>query len=291
MMKYGLIYPQTEYGQDPQAICDYAQTAEDLGFDHIVAYDHVLGANPGRPGGLGGMYTHASAFLEPFTLFSYMAAVTQRIEFATEVIILPQRQTALVAKQAATLDVLNGGRTRLGVGVGWNQVEFEALGEDFSNRGRRIEEQVHVLRLLWTEPLVTFRGRWHRIADAGINPLPVQRPIPVWFGGHDDRALRRCAAIGDGWMLPKFANPEAAKPLLEKLMGYREEAGRGGERFGLEARIPYGNGNPKILESWIRKWHSLGVTHVVLNTMDSGLDAPRGHLGAMEEFVREARSS
>jgi alkanesulfonate monooxygenase SsuD/methylene tetrahydromethanopterin reductase-like flavin-dependent oxidoreductase (luciferase family) len=255
MMKYGLIYPQTEYGQDPQAICDYAQTAEDLGFDHIVAYDHVLGANPGRPGGLGGMYTHASAFLEPFTLFSYMAAVTQRIEFATEVIILPQRQTALVAKQAATLDVLNGGRTRLGVGVGWNQVEFEATPTP--NR---------------------------------VRP-PVQRPIPVWFGGHDDRALRRCAAIGDGWMLPKFANPEAAKPLLEKLMGYREEAGRGGERFGLEARIPYGNGNPKILESWIRKWHSLGVTHVVLNTMDSGLDAPRGHLGAMEEFVREARSS
>ena len=172
-----------------------------MGFTHVHAYDHILGANPERPGGWTGPYTYLHPFFEPFVLFSYLAGLTRKIEFDTGILILPQRQTALVAKQAATLDVLSNGRLRLGVGNGWNEVEYIALGEAFHNRGKRIEEQVALMRLLWTEPLVKFEGRWHNIPDAGINPLPVQRPIPIWFGGTEDRALRRMARIGDGWMV------------------------------------------------------------------------------------------
>ncbi|MBX7251491.1 MAG: LLM class F420-dependent oxidoreductase, partial [Candidatus Promineofilum sp.] len=199
-MHIGLVYPQTEYPADPAAVRDYAQTAEALGFSHILAYDHVLGANPDRPGGWTGPYTYQTPFMEPFVLFSHMAAVTTHLGFATGILILPQRETALVAKQAATLDVLCGGRLRLGIGTGWNEVEYVALGQDFHTRGRRQEEQIEVLRALWTQELVTFKGRWHDIPDAGLNPLPVQRPIPLWFGGHADVVLRRLARLGDGWM-------------------------------------------------------------------------------------------
>ncbi|HLE13905.1 MAG TPA: TIGR03619 family F420-dependent LLM class oxidoreductase, partial [Anaerolineales bacterium] len=172
-MEIGLVYPQTEFGDDPAAIRDYAQMAEGLGFSHVLAFDHVLGANPDRPGGWKGPYTYQTPFHEPFVLFSYMAGVTNTLGFATGIIILPQRQTALVAKQAATLDVLSSGRLRVGVGLGWNEVEYAALGQDFHSRGRRIEEQVTLLRRLWTQPLVNFEGRWDTIPDAGINPLPV----------------------------------------------------------------------------------------------------------------------
>ncbi len=202
-MKIGLVYPQTEYSSDPIAIRDYAQTAEALGFTHILAYDHVLGANPERPGGWDGPYTCHDPFQELFTLFSFMAGITSRIEFASGVFILPQRQTALFAKQAANLDVYCGGRLRLGVGIGWNEVEYTSLNENFRNRGKRFEEQVEVLRLLWTQPLVNFQGRWHHIPDAGLNPMPVQRPIPLWFGGSAEPVLERTARLADGWM-PNF---------------------------------------------------------------------------------------
>lgn len=172
-MKIGVVYPQTEFGSDPAAIRDYAQTVEALGYTHVLAYDHVLGANPNRPGGWQGPYTFETPFQEPFVLFAYMAAVTTALEFATGIIILPQRQTALVAKQSATLDVLSGGRLRLGIGLGWNEVEYMALNQDFHTRGRRMDEQIEVLLKLWTEPLVDFHGRYHTIPDAGINPLPV----------------------------------------------------------------------------------------------------------------------
>src|SRR6266550_7850766 len=179
-MQIGVTFPQTEIGADPIVIRDYAQTVEGLGYSHLVAFDHVLGADPThRPGWQG--YTYRQMFHEPFVLFGYLAALTH-LELVPAVIILPQRQTALVAKQAAEIDILTGGRLRLGVGLGWNFVEFEALGEDFRNRGRRAEEQIEVLRRLWTEPVVDFDGRWHRIPAAGINPLPVQRPIPIWIG-------------------------------------------------------------------------------------------------------------
>src|SRR5262245_39173676 len=185
-MKIGVVLPQTEIGNDPAAIKSYAEAVESMGFAHILVFDHVLGANPDRPGGFKGPYTYRHAFHEPFVLFGFLAAVTRRVELVTGIIILPQRQTALVAKQAAVVDVLSGGRLRLGVAVGWNPIEFEALGENFKTRGRRIEEQIEVMRALWTRELVTFTGKHHRITDAGLNPLPVQRPIPVGMGGEGE---------------------------------------------------------------------------------------------------------
>ena len=169
-MKIGVVFPQTEFGSDPGAIKAYAQTAESLGFTHILSYDHVLGANPDRPGGWSGPYTHESAFHEPFVLYSYMAALTEKIEFVTGILILPQRETVLVAKQAAALDVLSNGRLRLGVGTGWNKVEYIALKQDFHTRGQRQEEQIELMRLLWTQELVTFLGRWHTIPTLASIP-------------------------------------------------------------------------------------------------------------------------
>ena len=193
-MKIGFVYPQTEFGNDSTAIRDLAQTAEELGFAYVLAYDHVLGVNPDRPN-WDGPYDFRTPFQSPFLLFSFMAGITSKLGFATGILILPQRQTALVAKQAATLDVLTGGRLRLGVGVGWNQPEFTALGENFHNRGSRIEEQVKVLRALWTNPLVKYSGKWHTIPEAGINPLPIQQPIPIWFGGHAEAVLKRRSSL------------------------------------------------------------------------------------------------
>ncbi|MFQ5400509.1 MAG: LLM class F420-dependent oxidoreductase [Anaerolineae bacterium] len=283
-MKFGVIYPQTEFGNDPAAIRDYAQTAESLGFSHILAYDHILGANPDRPGGWRGIYNYRDAFHEPFVMFSFMAAVTQRIEFTTGILILPQRETAVVAKQAATLDVLSHGRLRLGVGLGWNEVEYEALNQDFHTRGRRVEEQVTLLRRLWTEPLVTFHGRWHHIPDAGLNPLPVQRPIPIWFGGYVDAVLRRIARMGDGW-LPGHRNAAAARPDLEKLDRYLEENGRSRADIGIEARISYGDGNPKAWHELISGWEAAGATHLTVNTMRLGFDTPAAHIKAIRDFA------
>lgn len=283
-MNIGVVFPQTEYGHDPVAIRDYAQTAEGLGYTHIVAYDHVLGANPNRPGGWQGPYTYEHPFYEPFVLFSFMAAVTRRIGFVPGIIILPQRQTALVAKQAATLDVLSGGRLRLGVGIGWNAVEYVALNQDFRTRGRRIEEQVVLLRELWTKPLVTFSGRWHTIPDAGLNPLPVQRPIPIWFGGRADAVLRRIARIGDGWML-NYRTLAEARPALERFERFLNEAGRPRDSIGLEARLWYGDGNPDVWAAALQDWQAAGATHISLNTMGHGFDSPAGHLAAIRAFA------
>jgi probable F420-dependent oxidoreductase len=283
-MKIGVVYPQTEYGSDPIAIRDYAQTAEGLGYSHILAYDHVVGANPDRPGGWKGPYTYLTPFHEPFTLFAYMAGVTEAIGFTTGIIILPQRQAVLVAKQAATLDVLSGGRLRVGVGLGWNEVEYISLGEDFHTRGRRIEEQVQLMRELWTRPLVSFSGRWHTIPDAGINPLPVQRPIPVWFGGHAEPALRRIARLADGWM-PNYRSAAEAGPALELLERTLSEAGRDREGLGLEARIPYGEGDPDTWEALIRDWTVIGATHFTINTMGAGFETSARHLDALRKFA------
>ncbi len=285
-MHIGVIFPQTEYGIDPEAIRDYSQTAEGLGYTHILAYEHVLGANPERSGGWMGPYTYQHAFLEPFLLFSYMAAHTKHIGFTTGVIILPQRQTALVAKQTATLDVLSKGRLRLGVGIGWNPVEYTVLNQDFHTRGRRVEEQVELLRLLWTQPLVKYSGRWHNVPDAGINPLPIQRPIPIWFGGHAEAVLRRIARMGDGWM-PNYRSPQDVQDPLQKLDRYLEEAGRARSDIGLEARLHYGNGEPSEWDSTISGWQRAGATHLTLNTMGSGFTTPSDHLRAIEIFAIE----
>lgn len=283
-MKVGVVFPQTEFGNDPAAIRDYAQTAEALGYSHILAYDHVLGANPNRPGGWQGPYTYQTPFHEPFVLFSFMASVTQTIEFTTGIIILPQRQTALVAKQAATLDVLSGGRLRVGVGLGWNWVEYEALGQDFHTRGRRMEEQVALLRQLWTQPLVNFSGRWHTIPDAGLNPLPIQQPIPLWFGGHAEAVLRRVAQWGDGWM-PNYRTATDTQPLLDKLDHFLAEAGRSRADVGLEARLPYGDGNSDTWAARRQEWQAAGATHLSVNFMGCGFQTPADHLAALGRFA------
>lgn len=287
-MQFGVVFPQVEFPPDPEAVREYAQTVERVGLTFVDAYDHVLGANPDRPGGWQRPYTYETSFLEPFLLFTFMAAVTKGLSFATNIVILPQRQTALVAKQAATLDVLCGGRLRLGVGLGWNQVEFASLGENFHDRGRRIEEQIQVLRELWTKPLVNFHGRWHQIPDAGIKPLPVQRPIPVWMGGTADNALRRVARISDGWM-SNFRDPDEAAPAVRQLRGYLKEAGRDSGSFPVEARLPYGDGKVDTWHALIRKWQELGANYFSLNTMGCGFNTPGAHLEAIRKFAEAVK--
>ena len=212
-MRKGAIFPITEIGTDPVAIRDYAQAIEAMGYDHLVVFDHVLGANPAHHK-LWGPYTHEFQFHEPFVLLGFLAAATKKLELATGIVILPQRQTALVAKQAAEVDILSGGRLRLGVGIGWNQVEYEALGQDFATRGQRVEEQIALLRELWSKDLVDFDGRWDKIAQAGINPLPIQQPMPIWMGGWADAMVKRIARIADGWFA-FFKPDDAGKHMIE----------------------------------------------------------------------------
>ncbi|MDX1662505.1 MAG: LLM class F420-dependent oxidoreductase [Candidatus Promineifilaceae bacterium] len=283
-MQIGVVFPQVEFPPDPAAIREWTEAAEELGFTHVLAYDHVLGANPERPGGWKGPYTYEDPFFAPFLLFAYMAAVTRRLGFVTGIIILPQRETALVAKQAATLDVLCKGRFRLGVGVGWNPVEYEALNQNFHTRGRRQAEQVEVLQRLWTEPLVTYEGEWHTIPDAGLNPMPIQQPIPVWFGGHADAVLRRMAHLGDGW-LPNYRRVAQAEEALEKLERYLQEAGRSRDEFGLEPRLLYHDGGPDTWSEIMAEWRAAGATHMSLNTMYAGFDTPQQHIEAMRAFA------
>jgi probable F420-dependent oxidoreductase len=282
-MRFGVVFPQTEIGADPAAIRDFAQAAESLGYHHLLAYDHVIGANPVNRPGWRPPYTHKDAFHEPFVLFAYLAGLTSKIELVTGIIILPQRQTVLVAKQAAALDVLSHGRLRLGIGIGWNPVEYEALGEDFHNRGQRSEEQIEIMRRLWTNELVTYEGRWHKITDAGLNPLPIQRPIPVWFGGSDDRALRRLGRLGDGWF-PLLDPDDRCRAAIEKIHSYARSAGRDPNAIGLEGRVPIGHGSP---ETWLKRveaWKKLGATHITVNTMKAGMGSVAAHLEAIKRF-------
>ena len=283
-MQIGAVFPQTEIGNDPHVIKDYAQAVEGLGYDYLLVYDHVLGAHPDREPRLTGPYTHEHPFHEPMVLFGFLAAVTRRLQLTTGVIILPQRQTALVAKQAAEVDVLSGGRLRLGIGLGWNYVEYEALGENFKNRGRRVEEQVEVLRKLWTEPLVNFKGAYHVINNAGLNPMPVQRPIPIWFGGSAEPALRRAARLADGWMPAGRKPDETAKGLVAQLEKYLQEAGRDRRNFGIDPWIPIA-GLPK--DEWrkrVEAWQALGATHIAVDTMRAGFAAPQAHIDAVRSF-------
>ena len=285
-MNIGVIYPQVEFGFDPAAIRDYAQTAESLGFTHVLAYDHVLGANPERPGGWKGPYTYHDGFMESFVLFTFMAAHTTKLGFTTGIMILGQRQTALVAKQAATLDVLCGGRLRLGVGNGWNEVEYIALGMDFHNRGKRTEEQIDVLRKLWSQELVVYNGQWHTIPDAGLKPMPIQQPIPIWFGGYDDRVLDRVARLGDGWM-PNCPFDVTA-PFLEKLWSLMDKHGRKRDGFGLEARIVWGEGDPDAWRAQLESWKGAGATHITFDTMRVGFDTPAKHIDAIRKVAAAA---
>ena len=286
-MNIGVVFPQVEIGQDPAAIRDYAQAVEAMGYTHILAFDHVLGANPERPGGWKGPYTYRHVFHEPFVLFGFLAAVTQRVELVTGIVILPQRQTALVAKQAAAVDVLSRGRLRLGVGVGWNPVEFEALGENFKNRGKRVEEQIVVMRALWTKELVTFEGQWHRVTDAGINPLPHRRPIPIWMGGESEVVLHRAARMADGWM-PHFRPSAEAQAIVDRLHGDIKAAGRDPSRFGIEGRMTLSQVPPEQRVKELAAWRAMhGITHLCVHTVGLGLTSSGDHVKALEQFKKD----
>jgi probable F420-dependent oxidoreductase len=287
-MQIGVTFPQNEIGSDPAAIRDYVQAAEGLGYKHLLAFDHVVGAGTASRPDWSGPYTYLHTFHEPFVLFGYLAAFTH-LELVTGVIILPQRQTVLVAKQAAEVDVLSDGKMRLGVGVGWNPVEYEALGMDFRTRGRAIEEQVEVLRLLFSQEVVTYKGKFTTITEAGLNPLPVHRSIPIWMGGSADVLLRRAARLADGWF-PQGKPDEQMRQTLDRLRGYIKEAGRDSAAFGIEARVSAADGGP---DEWARltdAWRNLGATHISISTMKAGYKSPSEHIQAIRRY-KEAIAS
>ena len=263
-MKLGVALPLNDIGGDPATVRDFACLAEDLGYDHLVLADHVLGVNAASRPDWGARNTSKDLFHDPFVLFGFLAACTREIEFSTQVLILAQRQTVLVAKQAASLDVLCQSRFRFGIGVGWNPVEFVGLNENFNNRGRRSEEQVQVMKALWAEPHVTFRGKWHTIEDAGMNPLPPKRSIPIWYGGHVDETLRRCAKWGDGWVMLAFPPGEQADAEMAKLRAYVAAEGRAPDSVGVEVWVSAA-GEPAEWRDEISRWKAAGVSHVTLN--------------------------
>lgn len=282
-MQIGVVFPQTEIEPQVAAIRTYAVEVEQLGFAHLSAYDHVLGADPAIHAGFAGPYDLSSRFHEPLVLFGYLAAVTS-LELATSVLILPQRQTALVAKQAAQVDLLAEGRFRLGVGVGWNAVEYEALGQDFAQRGRREEEQVALLRQLWTEPSVTFEGRFDTVIGAGLAPLPVQRPIPIWLGGSSDPAYQRMGRLADGWF-PQVPPGERLDQALEVIADAATHAGRDPQAIGMEGRVSCRGREVGEVVDHIHRWREAGATHVSVNTMGAGLEDVNQHLAALAEVA------
>lgn len=266
-MQIGASLPVSDIGTGRAVLREYGQTVEGLGFDYVITGDHVMGANPARPNPTGvRVGTNDHAVHDPFVVLSFLAGCTTRLGFATGILILPQRQTVLVAKQAAGLDLLCDGRLRLGVGVGWNEIEYDGLGEEFHNRGRRSEEQMAVIRALWAQPHVTFRGRYHRIDDAGINPRPTSGRIPIWWGGHADAILQRIARIGDGWMPLAYSAGDKALAKFEQLRTWTKEAGRDPAAVGLEVWMSLGVGTP---DDWRRDftfWKNAGVSHIAAHT-------------------------
>ena len=287
-MRIGAVFPQTESGTDPGAIKAYSQAVESLGFDHILAFDHVIGANAESRPGWSGAYRHTDSFYEPLVLFGHIAATTEKIELVTGIIILPQRQTVLAAKQAATVSLLSGGRLRMGIGIGWNPVEYEALDQDFSTRGKRSEEQIALMRSLWQNELITYEGKSHKVTDAGINPLPPEGSIPIWFGGTADIVLKRVARLGDGWM-PVGKPDESRQLMIKKLTGYLREEGRDIGDIGIESWVTLKDLSDSDVQNEIDGWQNLGATHLSVNTMNSGLKFPDEHINAIEKFLQMAR--
>jgi probable F420-dependent oxidoreductase len=281
-MQTGIVFPQSEIGNDPIAIRDFARGAEALGFTHLLIYDHVLGADRDRPGGFSGPYDKDTSFHEPFVTLGYLAGQTSSIEFVTAVLILPQRQTALVAKQAAEVDLLSGGRLRLGIGTGWNAVEYEALGQDFHTRGKRQEEQVELMRALWREAAPTFEGRFDRVTKAGINPRPT-RNIPIWFGGGAAAVVDRVARIGDGWF-PLMGPTTDAAGIIAGLRAAMAAHGRDPGTLGIQAQAQAAGGNPERWAKHAAAWRDLGATHLAIATMNAGLGSVDEHLTVARQW-------
>jgi len=288
-MQLGVVFPQTEIGTDPAAIRDYVQAVEGAGYRHLLAFEHVLGVDPEGTDGPTRGYTHESQFHEPLVLFGYLAATTQSLELVTGILILPQRQAVLVAKQAAEVQVLSGGRLRLGVGVGWNEAEFEGLNENFRNRGRRIEEQIALLRALWAKSSISFEGRDHRITRAGISPLPPEGTIPIWMGGMADPVLDRVGRLADGWF-PQYREPAELAAGLERVHEAARAAGRETDAIGIECRVGVADGGAEALSAAVasaRQFEEVGATHLGVNTMGAGFSSPQQHIDAIRVFAEE----
>ena len=285
-MRIGAIFPQLEIGTDLAEMRAYLEAVRDAGYHHLAIYDHVLGADPAdRPG--WDRYTHEDSFHEVFTFLAWAAAVVPGLELVIDVLVLPQRQTALVAKQAATLDLLTGGRLRLGVGVGWNAVEYEALGESFRTRGARVEEQIALLRALWTERVVTFSGNQHTVTAAGLHPMPVQRPIPIWIGGGADVTLRRAGRLGDGWF-PQGAPDAAMAAKIAQVHAHAAEAGRSPGAVGIQGLLRHAATSPGEWTTEIARWESVGATHLGIDTMRAGYATVADHIVAVRRFAEVA---
>ena len=280
-MEIGLLFPQTEIGNDPGGLKEYARAVVECGFRHFVSYEHVLGAVPERlPQGYA-PYSIEDPFHEVLTLYAYLSGVAPELGMATGILVLPQRQTPLVAKQAALLSLLTGGRFRLGVGIGWNFAEFEAMGVDFGSRAGRLEEQIKLLRLLWTQPVVNFKGRFEEIDGCGLRPFPL-KPVPIWIGGSAEAALRRAARLADGWF-PLRPLEGGWPSTLDKMRSWREQAGKPWEGFGMEARVTVQPGWRDELEQW-RSW---GASHIYLSTIGGGLQGPAAHIEAIQKIAKE----
>ena len=282
-MEIGAVFPHNEIGNKPADIKEYAKGIESLGVTHLLIYDHVLGADPDRPGGWEAPYDKDTSFHEPLTTLSFLAAVTQQLEFITTILILPQRQTVLVAKQAAQVAILSENRFRLGIGSGWNEIEYEGLNENFRNRGKRQAEQVELMRKLWASDSLTYKGQFHTINKASLKPRP-DTTIPVWFGGSAPALLKRCAELGDGW-IPLMGANQMAKKCIETLKRHREEAGLSWESFGIQAQAQYAGGNPDRWKSHAEKWAAMGCTHLAIATHNAGKTDVPGHLRRVEEYL------
>ncbi len=280
-MNIGVVFPQTEIGPDRGAVRAYAERVEELGFTHVLAYDHVLGADPAVHQPWNGPYDVDTTFHEPLVMFGYLAALVS-LELVTGIIILPQRQTALVAKQAAEVDLLTNGKFRLGIGLGWNPVEYEALGKNFADRGPRVAEQVTLLRHLWTERSVTFAGEHETVTGAGLAPLPVQRPIPVWFGGQSRPAYVRIGRLADGWF-PQVAPDDRLKEAKAIVDQAAVAAGRDPAQIGMEGRVSWTEAGAGKLIDHVGRWRAVGASHLSINTMGVGLGGVDGHLAALEQ--------
>lgn len=283
-MRIGVVFPQTELGGNVASVRSYGQGVGTLGFTHLLAYDHVVGADPEVHRDWSGPYDIATTFHEPLVMFGFLAGITA-LELVTGILILPQRPTALVAKQAAEVDLLAEGRFRLGVGIGWNRVEYDALGQDFTNRGKRLDEQITLLRRLWTERTVTFAGSFEHATGVGLAPLPVQRPIPVWLGGASEPAYRRIGRLADGWF-PMVTPGEQLEKAVATIEASAAAAGRDSSAIGMEGRVTWQPNNPDRFRRQVDHWRQAGATHLGIDTMRLGFDSADEHLTALEAAAR-----
>ena len=289
-MELAVQYPADALGSDPEVLRGFAQTAEQAGYARLVFAEHVLGADPDRPGGWDGPYTYRNHWPEPMTTFGFLAAVTERIEMMTGVLVLPQRQTVLVAKQAAQVDVMSKGRIVLGVGTGWNAVEYHGLGQDFATRGRRLEEQIGLMRQLWKEQVLTFEGEFDQVDRAGLNPLPTRGDIPIWMGGKGPRILDRIGRIGDGWF-PLLLRPTETAEGMARIREAASAAGRDPDALGLMCMVTE-TGNLEKQVEMAGRYRDVGATHLVLSVQsDPSLQTLDQHVSRFTRFAEAVRAA